>query len=212
MAWERFSLEDRVAIVTGGGTGIGRATALVLAEHGADVVLAGRRVELLELAAGEIEAIGRRALAVRTDVTDAAQCDELVRATLDGLGRLDILVNNAGGAMPKPTDGVERRGVARGPRGQPDECVVPVARRGEADAPAGEGLDRQHLVGCEPAGVAERGAVRRGQGGGEQPDRRVVGGVDAGHPHQRIAVGAVATEVSIETARMHGLDEATFGA
>ena len=61
MAWERFSLEHRVAVVTGGGTGIGRGTALVLAEHGADIVLAGRRVELLEKVAGEIEALGRRA-------------------------------------------------------------------------------------------------------------------------------------------------------
>ena len=101
MAWERFSLEGRVAVVSGGGTGIGRGTALVLAEHGADIVLAGRRVDLLERVAGEIEALGRRALPVRTDVTDAAQCDGWCRQ-LDGLGRLDVLVNNAGGAMPKP--------------------------------------------------------------------------------------------------------------
>ena len=71
---EKFSLDGRVAVITGGGTGIGRGTALVLAEHGADVVLAGRRPEPLESTAKEVEALGRRALAVPTDVTSAAAC------------------------------------------------------------------------------------------------------------------------------------------
>jgi len=65
----RFALDGRVAVVTGAGTGIGHGVALVLAEHGADIVLAGRRPEPLEEAAREIEALGRRALAVPTDVT-----------------------------------------------------------------------------------------------------------------------------------------------
>ena len=65
----RFALDGRVAVVTGAGTGIGRGVALVLAEHGADVVLAARRPEPLEETAREIEALGRRALAVPTDVT-----------------------------------------------------------------------------------------------------------------------------------------------
>ena len=67
---ERFSLEGRVAVITGAGTGIGRGTALVLADHGADVVLAGRRPEPLAATAAEVEALGRRALTVPTDVTD----------------------------------------------------------------------------------------------------------------------------------------------
>jgi NAD(P)-dependent dehydrogenase (short-subunit alcohol dehydrogenase family) len=98
----RFALDGRVAIVTGGGTGIGRGCALVLAEHGADVVLAGRRPQPLEQTAREIEALGRRAVAVPTDVTDVGQCEQLVARTLRDLGRLDILVNNAGGASTKP--------------------------------------------------------------------------------------------------------------
>jgi NAD(P)-dependent dehydrogenase (short-subunit alcohol dehydrogenase family) len=98
----RFSLDGRVAVITGGGTGIGRGAALVLAEHGADVVLAGRRPDPLEATAKEVQAMGRRALAVSTDVTRMDACQQLIDTTLDGFGRVDILVNNAGGAQTKP--------------------------------------------------------------------------------------------------------------
>ncbi len=98
---DRFSLAGRVAIVTGGGTGIGRGAALVLAEHGADVVLAARRQEPLHAAAAEIHALGRRAMAVPTDVTRPEQCQQLVDITIQEMGRVDILVNNAGGAQTK---------------------------------------------------------------------------------------------------------------
>src|SRR5947208_12568330 len=94
----RFSVDGRVAVITGGGTGIGRGSALVLAEHGAHVVLAGRRPEPLESTADEVRASGRRALAVSTDVTTAQACRDLVDATLHEFGRIDILVNCAGGA------------------------------------------------------------------------------------------------------------------
>src|SRR5271166_3136450 len=97
----RFSLEGRVAVITGGGTGIGRGSALVLAEHGADVVLAGRRRDPLESTAKEAQALGRRALAVSTDVTTPEACQALIDATLQEFGRIDILVNNAGGAETK---------------------------------------------------------------------------------------------------------------
>lgn len=97
----RFSLEGRVAVITGGGTGIGRGAALVLAQHGADVVLAGRRIGPLESTAKEVQDLGRRALAVSTDVTTADACRQLVDTTLDEFGKLDILVNCAGGAETK---------------------------------------------------------------------------------------------------------------
>jgi len=94
-------LNGRVAIVTGSGTGIGRATATVLAQHGADVVLAGRRAELIERTAASIRELGRRALTVPTDVTDPEACERLVQATIDEYGHVDVLVNNAGGSINK---------------------------------------------------------------------------------------------------------------
>ncbi len=96
---DRFNLDGRVALITGGGTGIGRGSALVLAEHGAAIVLAGRRAEPLESTAKEIDAFGRRALAVPMDVTDADSCRQLVETTRAEFGRVDILVNCAGGAV-----------------------------------------------------------------------------------------------------------------
>jgi NAD(P)-dependent dehydrogenase (short-subunit alcohol dehydrogenase family) len=97
----RFSLDGRVAVITGGGTGIGRGSALVLAEHGADVVLAGRRPDPLESTAKEVMALGRRAVAIPTDVTSAEACHRLVDTTIAEFGRLDVLVNCAGGAETK---------------------------------------------------------------------------------------------------------------
>jgi NAD(P)-dependent dehydrogenase (short-subunit alcohol dehydrogenase family) len=94
-------MEGRVAVITGGGTGIGRASALLLAERGADIVLAGRRVEPLKSTVDDIEALGRRAIAVPTDVTKADQCQALVDATLAEFGHLDVLLNNAGGGETK---------------------------------------------------------------------------------------------------------------
>lgn len=98
----RFEVEGKVAVITGGGTGIGRGAALVLAQHGADVVLAGRRSEPLERTADEVKAMGKRALPVATDVTTASACQALIDTTLAEFGRADILVNNAGGAETKP--------------------------------------------------------------------------------------------------------------
>jgi 7-alpha-hydroxysteroid dehydrogenase len=102
VALERFELTDKVAIVTGAGRGIGAATARVLAEAGADVVLASRTVEQLEEVAADVRAAGRRALVVPIDANDLADLDGLVARTVDELGGVDIVVNNAGGTMPRP--------------------------------------------------------------------------------------------------------------
>ena len=101
MILDRFGIAGRVAVVTGAGLGIGRGIALGLAEAGADVALAARTRSDLEEVADRIRSIGRRALVVPTDVTDAAACEHLMSSTVDTFGRLDILVNNAGGAMPR---------------------------------------------------------------------------------------------------------------
>ena len=95
-------MDGRVAVITGAGTGIGRASALVLAARGADIVLAGRRAAPLEEVAGEVEALGRRALVAVTDVTDADACRTLIAATTGEFDRVDVLVNHAGGGETKP--------------------------------------------------------------------------------------------------------------
>jgi NAD(P)-dependent dehydrogenase (short-subunit alcohol dehydrogenase family) len=90
----------RVAIVTGAGSGIGRAVAGALVEDGYAVVLAGRREALLTQVAGTLDAEGRQILAVPTDVTDPASVHALFAATKDAFGRLDLLFNNAGISAP----------------------------------------------------------------------------------------------------------------
>ncbi|MFC2022041.1 SDR family NAD(P)-dependent oxidoreductase [Chloroflexota bacterium] len=91
-----FSLEGKVAIVTGGGTGIGRGIALEFAKAGVDVVVSSRRLAVLEEAAGEIRALGKRSLAVQADISRKSDMDNLVQRVIDEFGGIDILVNNAG--------------------------------------------------------------------------------------------------------------------
>jgi 3-oxoacyl-[acyl-carrier protein] reductase len=98
-----YDLSGRVAVVTGGGSGIGKATALMLAEAGADLVIAGRKQERLDTAAAEIIAkTGRRCIGVSTDVRDADAAKALIDATITEYGRLDILINNAGRGTHAP--------------------------------------------------------------------------------------------------------------
>ena len=96
MAVATFSLEGKVAIVTGGSRGIGRSIALGLAEHGADVAVVARKPDSLEEAVKAVEALGRRAIAVQANVRRIESLHEIVDQTVEQLGRVDILVNNAG--------------------------------------------------------------------------------------------------------------------
>ena len=91
-----LQLKNKVAIVTGGSQGIGRATALRLADEGASVVIAARGRELLDQVAAEIRAAGGSVAAVQADVSRAEDCARLVAEAVKAFGRLDILVNNAG--------------------------------------------------------------------------------------------------------------------
>ncbi len=91
-----MKLAEKVAIVTGGGRGIGRATCLRFAREGANVVVAARTASEVEAVADEVRALGRRALAVPTDVSQERQIDGMVRRTLEEFGQVDVLVNNAG--------------------------------------------------------------------------------------------------------------------
>jgi NAD(P)-dependent dehydrogenase (short-subunit alcohol dehydrogenase family) len=103
MSFEHFDLSGRVAIVTGGGTGIGAATARLFAEHGADTAIASRTAAELERVAGDIEdTYGRRCVPIPTDIKDEDQVVDLVARTINEFGRIDILVNNAGGTRLGP--------------------------------------------------------------------------------------------------------------
>jgi NAD(P)-dependent dehydrogenase (short-subunit alcohol dehydrogenase family) len=93
---DRFSLDGKVAIVTGASSGLGVAFAEALAEAGADVALGARRAEKLADTQALVEGLGRRAIAVATDVSKPEDCQALVDATMEEFGRVDVLVNNAG--------------------------------------------------------------------------------------------------------------------
>lgn len=97
---DRFRLTDHVAVVTGAGRGIGAATAVALAQAGADVVLSSRTESQLEQVAEHVRAAGRRALVVPADLSDTEAVAALAQRAVDEFGRLDTVVNNVGGTIP----------------------------------------------------------------------------------------------------------------
>jgi len=110
MILDRFSLDGKVAIVTGSGRGIGRGIAMAFAEAGAHVVCTARTASEIEAVAAEVRDLGRRALAIPCDVREADQVENMVAAAKQELGQVDILVNNAGGSYYRPLMEVSERG------------------------------------------------------------------------------------------------------
>ena len=102
MILDRFLITDRVAVVTGAGRGIGAATAVALAQAGADVVISARTADQLESVAERVKAAGRRAHVVPADLNDLTAVAGLAEAAQSTFGRLDFVVNNVGGTYPRP--------------------------------------------------------------------------------------------------------------
>ncbi|MFC1896293.1 SDR family NAD(P)-dependent oxidoreductase, partial [Thermodesulfobacteriota bacterium] len=102
MILSKFSLEDKIAIVTGSGRGIGKGIALGLARAGAHVVGCARTLEQAEATAAEIRELGPKSIAIQTDVRDNDQVRNMVKKTVEEFGRLDVIVNNAGGGFTVP--------------------------------------------------------------------------------------------------------------
>jgi NAD(P)-dependent dehydrogenase (short-subunit alcohol dehydrogenase family) len=209
----RFGLDGRAAVITGAGTGIGRGVALVLAEHGADIVLAGRRPEPLEETAADIEALGRRALVVPTDVTEVAQCERLVERAVAEMGRLDILVNNAGGSTTKPI-----------------AAWTPEEWHQVVDLNLGSVWFLSRLA-AEPMVAQGKGAIVNISSGSSMfafpigapygASKAAVNNLTAsfaaawtpkGIRVNALAVGAVRTEMLLEDGKKYGLDEVALGA
>lgn len=101
--YENFRLDGQVAVVTGGGRGIGRGIAIALAECGADVAVLARRQADVDAVAEEIRKLGRRSIGIAADVMDFASIPGTLDRVVDELGQLDIMVNNAGGNLDRRT-------------------------------------------------------------------------------------------------------------
>ena len=147
MSEDRNAFRGKVAFVTGGGTGIGRATALAFAVEGASVVVAGDSREPIEETAQLIEQAGGQALAVTCDVTSADDVKAALERTVEMFGRLDFAFNNAGVEQPvKPLLGITENDWDRLDGRQPSRCVPLHEARASADAETGRRRHREHVI------------------------------------------------------------------
>ena len=139
---DKFRLDGKVAVVTGASSGLGVAFARALAEAGADVALGARRVDRLEQTREMVSSLGRRAIAVATDVAKPEDCERLVAAAVAELGGVDILVNNAGVGTAVPATRETPEQFRVGHRHQPQRLLLDGA--GLRPRRRGQRHDRQH--------------------------------------------------------------------
>jgi NAD(P)-dependent dehydrogenase (short-subunit alcohol dehydrogenase family) len=209
-----FDLTGRVAIVTGGGTGIGAATAMLLAQHGADVAIAARTVSDLEATAGAVEAgTGRRCLAVPTDVKVEDQVVALVQRTVDELGRVDVLVNNAGGTRMGPLRSLPTKAWDSSFDLNAKAAYVATREAGRHFLAQRSGAIVN--VSSEAGVHGVRGGAHYAASKAALQMFTTVTAAEWGRHGVRancVAVGAIASERAAEAWRTAGIDEATFAA
>ena len=165
MILERFLLTDQVAVVTGAGRGIGAASAVALAEAGADVVVSSRTASQLEDVAARIEGAGRRALVVPADLSDLDNVARLATLAHEAFGRLDVVVNNVGGTIPNAFLDTTPEYMEEAFHFNVATAHALCSRRGAAHAREWRRDGRQHLV---DHGARERAGIPglwRGEGG-----------------------------------------------
>lgn len=161
-----FDLTGKVALVTGGSRGMGREMALAFAAHGADVIVASRKLDACETVAAEIRALGRRALPIAANVGRWADCDALIDAAYREFGKVDILVNNAGmsllyGKLSDVTEAMFDKVVSLNLKGPYRLSAVIGERMAEGDG--GSIINISSVAGSNPAPNAEPyGAAKAG--------------------------------------------------
>lgn len=195
MILDRFTVTGQVAIVTGSGRGIGAATAVALAEAGADIVLAARTEDQLRQVAKSIEAVGRRALVMTGDLSDVDLMGSLAQTAYDAFDRVDIIVNNLGGSMPRPLLDTSPRALEEAFHFNVSaghalvRAAVPLMLEG--DAPGGAIVSVSSVVGH----VAARGYLAYGtvKGAVEQYTRLAARDLSPRIRVNAVAVGSTAT-------------------
>ena len=161
-----FDLSGKVALVTGGSRGMGREMALAFAAHGADVIVASRKLDACEAVAAEIRALGRKALPVAANVGRWDDCDTLIDTAYRAFGKVDILVNNAGmsllyGKLSEVTEAMFDKVVSLNLKG-PYRLSAVIGER-MAEGAGGSIINISSVAGSNPAPNAEPyGAAKAG--------------------------------------------------